>query len=173
MVEVLVKICEKHEYIRLGVFQGQYNVITRGAEKSLCPVLRRYGIAFYAYSILGGGFLTGAFSRGEHQGTRFDSSHALGSHFQKSFGSDELSQAMAKLEAALKPHGIVPRDAGMRWAAFHSALEETDGIIIRASKLTQLDGALETLRNGPLPVDVVATINGIWRDLEPSRANIL
>ena len=124
-------------------------------------------------SILGGGFLTGAFSRGEHQGTRFDSSHALGSHFQKSFGSDELSQAMAKLEAALKPHGIVPRDAGMRWAAFHSALEETDGIIIRASKLTQLDGALETLRNGPLPVDVVATINGIWRDLEPSRANIL
>lgn len=70
-VEEMVKICEEKGYLKPTVYQGQYNAIVRGAEKSLFPVLRKHGIAFYAYSPVGGGFFAG-----NHKGssTRFDRS---------------------------------------------------------------------------------------------------
>lgn len=48
-VEEIVKIAEDKGYIKPTVYQGQYNAIVRGGEKDLFPVLRKHGIAFYAY----------------------------------------------------------------------------------------------------------------------------
>ena len=39
--------------------QGMYSAITRQVEHELIPCLRYHNIAFYAYSPLGGGILTG------------------------------------------------------------------------------------------------------------------
>ncbi|KAI9326453.1 hypothetical protein DFJ73DRAFT_783498 [Zopfochytrium polystomum] len=39
------------------IYQGAYSAITRRQETELFPVLRRHGIAFYAYSPAAGGFL--------------------------------------------------------------------------------------------------------------------
>ena len=38
-----------------------YSAITRQVEQELIPCLRYHNIAFYAYSPLGGGILTGAY----------------------------------------------------------------------------------------------------------------
>lgn len=43
------------------VYQGMYSVVTRQVEEELLPCLRHHGIAFYAYSPLGGGILSGKY----------------------------------------------------------------------------------------------------------------
>lgn len=48
-VEEIVGICEAKGYVKPSVYQGQYNPIVRGGEKELFPVLRKHGIAFYAW----------------------------------------------------------------------------------------------------------------------------
>lgn len=50
-IEEVVKICEEKGYVKPSVCQGHYNAIARAAEKDLVPVLRKYGIAFYAYRL--------------------------------------------------------------------------------------------------------------------------
>lgn len=39
------------------VYEGNYNPIARKPETMLFPLLKKYGITFYAYSPLAGGFL--------------------------------------------------------------------------------------------------------------------
>ena len=48
--------------IALLHIQGMYSAITRQVEHELIPCLRYHKIAFYAYSPLGGGILTGDFA---------------------------------------------------------------------------------------------------------------
>jgi aflatoxin B1 aldehyde reductase len=37
-------------YVKPSVLQGQYNLLARKGEDDLLPVLRKHGIAYYAYS---------------------------------------------------------------------------------------------------------------------------
>jgi aflatoxin B1 aldehyde reductase len=48
-VEKFVEICEKNGLVKPSVYQGHYNPIVRGGEEELFPVLRKHGMAFYAY----------------------------------------------------------------------------------------------------------------------------
>ena len=48
-VQQILDICERNGYVKPTVFQGHYNAIVRGGEKELFPLLRRHGIAFFAY----------------------------------------------------------------------------------------------------------------------------
>jgi aflatoxin B1 aldehyde reductase len=48
-IEKVVQICEENGYVKPTVYQGHYNAIARAAEKDLVPVLRKHGIAFYAF----------------------------------------------------------------------------------------------------------------------------
>jgi aflatoxin B1 aldehyde reductase len=49
-VEELVGIAEREGYVKPSVLQGQYNLLARKGEEDLLPVLRKHGIAYYAYS---------------------------------------------------------------------------------------------------------------------------
>ena len=53
--------CQTSKNIALLHIQGMYSAITRQVEHELIPCLRYHKIAFYAYSPLGGGILTGDF----------------------------------------------------------------------------------------------------------------
>ncbi|KAH6993384.1 NADP-dependent oxidoreductase domain-containing protein [Fusarium venenatum] len=55
-VQRTIEICEKLGFVKPSVYQGHYNPIVRGAEKELFPLLRKHGMAFYAYSPGAGGF---------------------------------------------------------------------------------------------------------------------
>lgn len=48
-VQKIVQICEDRGFVKPSVYQGQYNAVVRGGEKELFPVLRKLGIAFYAW----------------------------------------------------------------------------------------------------------------------------
>jgi aflatoxin B1 aldehyde reductase len=49
-VEECVGLCKTNGWVVPSVYQGHYNAITRGGEKDLFPVLRKYGISFYAFT---------------------------------------------------------------------------------------------------------------------------
>jgi aflatoxin B1 aldehyde reductase len=49
-VEECVRMCTDKGWVVPTVYQGHYNAITRGGEKDLFPVLRKYGIKFYAFT---------------------------------------------------------------------------------------------------------------------------
>lgn len=72
-VEQIVAICKEKGYVAPTVYQGQYNPIVRGGEDSLFPVLRKHGIAFYAYSPAAAGVFVGN-QKAAKTGGRFDSS---------------------------------------------------------------------------------------------------
>jgi aflatoxin B1 aldehyde reductase len=52
-VQQICEICESRGWIRPSVYQGRYNAIIRSGEDELFPVLRKWGIAFYAYRYAG------------------------------------------------------------------------------------------------------------------------
>ena len=54
-VERIYKHCKEHNYVLPTVYQGNYSPVARKQEQLLFPTLRKYNIAFYAYSPLAGG----------------------------------------------------------------------------------------------------------------------
>lgn len=49
-------ICSRKGWVKPTVYQGGYNPLWRAAEPTLCPELKRLGMAYYIYSPLAGGF---------------------------------------------------------------------------------------------------------------------
>lgn len=72
-VERIVAICKDKGYVAPAVYQGQYNPLVRSGEDILFPVLRKHGIAFYAYSPAAAGVFVGN-QKTAQSGSRFDSS---------------------------------------------------------------------------------------------------
>lgn len=70
-VQRIVDICDERGWLKPAVYQGQYNPLVRGGEKELFPVLRKAGVAFYAYSPAAGGFFAGNY-QSPRPGGRFD-----------------------------------------------------------------------------------------------------
>ena len=83
-VAQICEICEANGWIKPCVYQGIYNSIHRAVEPELFPCLRHYGMGFYAYNPLGGGFFTGQFMKdGEvEKGSRFDPEKMQGKSYR-------------------------------------------------------------------------------------------
>ena len=80
-VAEIVGICKANGYIQPTAYQGIYNAIHRKVEPELFPCLRKYGIAFYEFNPLGGGFFTGRYRSMQDSaepGSRFDPSKGQG-----------------------------------------------------------------------------------------------
>ncbi|KAH8649823.1 putative aldo/keto reductase [Xylariales sp. PMI_506] len=161
LVEQMLAICDDKGLVKPTVYQGQYNLICRGeVEKDLLPVLRRHGIAFNAFSPLGGGFLTGKLTSGEAAGTRLGS--AYGAHFRGWYDREEFHAAVHALQGVLAPLGISTVGAALRWIAYHSALQpDRDGIILGATKVEQIQSNVADIAAGPLPQVVIDEIKRI------------
>ncbi|KAF7939834.1 hypothetical protein EAE99_001639 [Botrytis elliptica] len=124
-------------------------------------------------SALAAGFLTGNYSAGKSDGTRFSDNHPLGKAFQNLYGAPKLQQAMKNLESTLAPLGISGREASLRWIYYHSKLGDGDGIILGASKISQIRENVQSISAGPLSEEVVQKIEGIWDLLAGDRGGIL
>lgn len=165
MLEKFLSICEEHNYVKPTVYQGEYNIINRDAEITLFQLLRKHKIHFVAYSPLAGGFLTGKFTAGNAEGTRM--SGPLGQRLRNIYDKPDFHNAINELKHIIEPLGISPTGAALRWLAYHSELNEEDGIILGASKIEQLAQNVKDIEQGPLPETVVAAIGAIKSAAEP------
>lgn len=156
MLEKFLSICEERKYVKPSIYQGEYNLVHRDVEDTLFPLLRKHNIHFVAYSPLGGGFLTGKFTAGNAEGTRFGG--PLGQRHRGIYDRPDFHNKVNELKRIIEPLGISPTGAALRWLAYHSELGEEDGIILGASKIEQLQQNVKDIEQGPLPEGVVEAI---------------
>ncbi|TEY45518.1 hypothetical protein BOTCAL_0330g00090 [Botryotinia calthae] len=173
LLQEFIQVCEENDFVKPSVYQGDYNLITRRMEKELLPILRVHSISFFAFRTLAAGFLTGNYSAGKSNGTRFSDDHPLGKAFQNLYGAPKLQEAMKDLENNLAPLSISGREASLRWIYYHSKLGDGDGIILGASKISQIRENVKSISAGPLSREVVQKIEGIWDLLAEERGGSL
>ncbi|KAF2476183.1 Aldo/keto reductase [Lindgomyces ingoldianus] len=168
-VAAICEICEKEGYPKPSAYQGVYNALHRTVEHELFPCLRKYGIQFYAYNPLAGGYLTNRYHRDIQdseieKGSRFDPKHIQGQMYRARYWHNEFFDALEILRPAAAMHGLRESECALRWMMHHSQLKRElgDKVIIGASSEEQLSQNLKDFELGPLPEDVVEALNKGW-----------
>jgi aflatoxin B1 aldehyde reductase len=100
-VAQIAEICERNGWIKPAVYQGVYNALHRAVEPELFPCLRKYGIAFYAFNPLAGGYLTSRYTRemltkddGIEAGSRFDPKKRQGQNYRRRYWNENYFDAL-------------------------------------------------------------------------------
>ncbi|KAK4547091.1 hypothetical protein LTR36_001312 [Oleoguttula mirabilis] len=153
-------ICSRNRWITPTVYQGMYNALARTGETALFPVLRRLGMAFYAFSPLAGGF----FSKSSEQlrtparGSRMDQMK----HFAIMYVNDVTLEMHDRLTQTCEREGLTLMEATLRWLMHHSILGDDDGVILGGSSAEQMEDNLKACKGGPLPQSIVNCFQVVW-----------
>lgn len=177
-VAEIVMTCHHHGWVKPTLYQGMYNAITRSVEAELLPALKRYGLDFYAYNPLAGGFLTNRYLGSDKDskptdGRFSEKSGITGKMYRAWYFKDALFSALQIASEEAKKHDITIAQVALRWMVHHSALEVKgkdgsgkavgDGIIIGVSSEKQLEENLEALEQGPLPQELLGKLDEAWK----------
>jgi len=168
-VAQIQELCIKNGWIRPSVYQGVYNAIHRSVEPELFPCLRHYGMAFYNYNPLAGGYLTNRYHRQQQdesveKGSRFDPHTWQGKSYRGRYWNANMFDALEILRPVAKKHGLTEAECALRWLSHHSFLKKDNGdaVIIGASSTRHLEENLVDLEKGPLPEEVVRELDAGW-----------
>lgn len=175
--------CDEHGYTKPAVYQGMYNALQRSAEDELFPLLRQHGCAFYAFSPLAGGFLTGKVTAAHDsqdkeaslERTRWHGASAY-SVYTSTFDTPGMHAAIRTLKAACD--AVVPalslQEASLRWLLHHSALSDEygDGIIFGAKTVEQIHSNVAEMRRGPLPESVRSVVESMYSEAIKTSENL-
>jgi aflatoxin B1 aldehyde reductase len=177
-VAEIVLTAKYNNWIRPTVYQAMYNVLARSIEPELIPACRRYGLDIVVYNPLAGGLLSGKIKSKDVVPTsgRFSGpSGTLGSMYRGRYFKDRNFEALQVIEDGAKEHGITPIEAALRWLVHHSALKTkdgaNDGFIIGVSSVEQLESNLDFFEKGPLPDELVKTLDEAWLITKLDMAN--
>ncbi|KAI5476869.1 Aldo/keto reductase [Pseudohyphozyma bogoriensis] len=169
----IVGLCEKNGWVKPVVYQGIYNAVHRNVEPELFPCLRKFGIAFYAFNPLAGGFFTGRYSTPDGpvpEGSRFDDSHGskAATTYRTRYWNDSYFTALSSLSPILSAHSLTYPEVALRWMTHHSLLRQDlgDAILIGASSVGHLESNLVDLEKGPLPEEVVEKLEEAWEGVK-------
>jgi aflatoxin B1 aldehyde reductase len=93
--------------------------------------------------------------------------HFLGGLYANLYVKESITAATDKALEVADQHGIGGHAAALRWTAHHSALsaEYGDSIILGASSAEQLESNIDMIEQGPLPADVVAALESLYKEL--------
>lgn len=160
-VEEVQSICENNGWLKPTYFQGGYNPLLRTGETELFPVLRRYGMAFYAFSPLAGGYFSKSSDqlRAPAAGGRFDQMK----HFSSMYVNDLSLSLHGLLTEVCHKEGMTLKEATLRWLMHHSILGKEDGVILGGSSTEQMEENLKACEGGPLPQSVVESFEDLWK----------
>ncbi|KAF2102664.1 Aldo/keto reductase [Rhizodiscina lignyota] len=165
-VAEVVMTCKMNGWVRPTVYQGMYNAILRGIEQELIVACHRYGIDIVIYNPLAGGLFSGKIKSKDivPEDGRFGKS-AMGERYRARYFQDATFEALSIIEPVVEKHGLTMLETALRWCVHHSKLKitnGTDGIIIGASSLAQLESNLKDFEKGPLPEEVVKALDEAW-----------
>ena len=131
-----MRLCEENNWIKPSVYQGPYNLVSRGIETELIPCLRHFKIPFYAYSPLGGGFLSNRYEENgvAEAGSRMDKEN--NGVFSMVYFNEANWKAQQLIKAAADKNSLGMTEVALRWLSHHSALkkEHGDTVIIGCTK---------------------------------------
>ena len=159
--------CDKIGCPRPMVYQGMYNALCRNVEPELFPAIRSLGMRFYAFNPLAGGMLTG-----KHQ--HFEDAPEPGrfarlESYRKRYWKQSYFDAVDEIRKACDMEGIPMVEAAYRWLCNHSCLDATkgDGILLGASKITQLGQNMAAAQKGELPQGILDAMDAAWEIAKP------
>lgn len=165
-LERIIDLCEQKGWAKPRWCQGTYNMLTRGADTRVLPILRAQGMSFLASHALASGFLTGKHADGDGQPTgRFARNAGL--------ASPEVAAAMKEFVEGCKANNLQPVEVASRWISHHSALGDEDAIVLGASKLEQVGDTVANIGKGPLPEKIVAMVDRAWAMVKPTRGSMI
>lgn len=167
-----METCQKNGWLQPSVYQGMYSALTRVIEDELFPCLRHYGIAFYAYSPLAGGLLSGKYkfeqeqeksiSTGRFNGVGWDKVYRQ--RYWKKEHFDQIEQLKQLLDKTYPDQSVSVAEAAFRWLYNHSKLcgDKGDCVVLGASRQEQLMMNLELVQKPELEKEVVKFFNDWW-----------
>ncbi|KAJ3866974.1 Aldo/keto reductase [Lentinula novae-zelandiae] len=160
-VAEIVGICKANGYIIPSAYQGIYNAVHRAAEPELFPCLRKFGISFYEFNPLGGGFFTGRY-------TSVDDQVEPGITANR-YWKEPYFDAVASIQTVADHYNLTMAEIALRWVSHHSLMkrEYGDAILIGASSLEHIRQNLIDLEKGPLPEEVVTALDKAWESVKP------
>jgi len=169
-VAQICEICKANGYVMPSVYQGVYNALHRSVEPELFSCLRQYGMAFYNYNPLAGGYLTSRYNRDTQEnsieeGSRFDPKKWQGQMYRQRYWNDAYFDALDILRPVARQHGVTEAECALRWMTHHSLLkrEYGDGIIIGASTKEHMEENMRLLDDErPLPEEVLRALDAGW-----------
>lgn len=165
-LQKIIELCEQKGWVKPTWYQGTYNMLTRGMETRVLPILRARGMSFLASHALASGYLTG---------THVDTDGRPTGRFAKnsSYAAPEVAAAMKNFVDGCRAHGLPSVEVASRWIAHHSVLSDSDGIVLGASKLAQVGDTVANVRKGPLSQEVAALADGLWDAVKHIRGSML
>ena len=165
-VQRVFELCKKHSLAKPSVYQGLYNPLNRCIEEDLLPVLRQNGCKFIAYNPLAAGLLTGKhLDSGEVKEGRFKNNP----NYLPRFYTPVHFEALKIIQSACDDSGLNMVEATYVWLLRHSSLNESDGILIGASSIEQLEQNLKscsTASESKLPQQVIDAFDKAWELIE-------
>ena len=181
MLHDWIRAAENKKCVKPSVFQGQYNVLCRGYEEGLFPLLRSQGMSFYAFGGLAGGILTGklTFSQSAEdlKGTRFEVSdtNVIGAFLRKCYDKPVFHSAVSRMRTLCEAHDIPIADAALRWLMHHSLLDgdQGDAVVIGPRNMQQLKQNIAACQDGPLPPELAEGLAGLFSGVKEAAAEIL
>ena len=165
-------IANQRGWVKPSVYQAMYNCLTRAIEDELIPCCRKYAIDLLVYNPLAGGVLSGKYKTAEvpDEGRFAQVDPKLGQMYRKRFFKDTNFEALKLIEPVAEKHGLTLTEIAFRWLVHHSKLqtEKNDGVVIGISSIDQLKSNLANLEKGPLPEEVLETLDLAWGITKPS-----
>ena len=172
-VAEVVMHCKYNNWVRPTIYEGMYNAITRNLETELIPVCRRYGLDVVVYNAVAGGIFSGKYKTTEipPEG-RFSNNAPVGENYRNRYFKDATFDALRIIEPVVAKHNLTLLETAFRWMVHHSKLNikdgGNDGIIIGVSSQQQMEANLRDIDKGPLPEEVVKTLDEAWLVAKPT-----
>lgn len=143
--------------------ENVYNLLTRGIETELLPLLKKYPMGLITYNPLAGGLLSGKYHAGEKlPGTRF----ALEKGYADRYWSQQNLEAVSRVEALAQQRGQTVLGLALQWLYEQP---EVTSVILGFSRPSQLEQNLDTLAaapSAPLPEEA---LREVWNTLTGHR----
>jgi aflatoxin B1 aldehyde reductase len=168
-VEEIIAIAKENDFVLPTVYQGNYNAVARRADDEVFPVLRKHGIAFYAYSPIAGGFLSKSKADLVDPKGRFgDGNNPLSGIYNGMYNRPSFVAALDAWEQIAKDEGVSRAELAYRWVVYHSKLQAElgDAIIVGARTAQQLTETVASMAKGPLSDAAVEKIDQVWESVK-------
>ncbi|TCO65084.1 aldo/keto reductase [Actinocrispum wychmicini] len=126
----------------VNALQMEYSLVERNIEREHVPAMRDMGMGLIPWSPLGGGFLTGKYTRAEDGRLSGDGRFTRFEHFRRQRHGDQKWAILDQLVKVAGEVGCTPAQAALNWVANRPTVTST---IIGASTRKQLDDNLGAL----------------------------
>jgi aryl-alcohol dehydrogenase-like predicted oxidoreductase len=148
-------VSDVHKLARYDSLQPHYSLFNRAEfERELAPLCRDQGIGVIPYSPLAAGFLTGKYTRDNHQP---DSTRSDGGLVQRLLSDEKAFVALDEVRRIASEHSVPVAHVALGWQLAQDVITSP---IIGARTIAQLDeliGAVEL----KLSADEVAALNAV------------